>query len=167
VARPQGVSVAPSSPSRTWSPEPQVVGEALEDDARTTTPPRGVAEGVATSLPVTDTRAGSPLRTREGVKTSAGEVGATTSPKILDVDPIRLFLVGLRTWSETSLRSTWRREVQKHPAHKYLHLQLQAQGCHVDQLIGITPLVKRIGSKTMMTCKPCGPASSPSITHSR
>jgi hypothetical protein len=52
-------------------------------------PPRGVAEGVATSPPVNDTRAGSPLRTTEGVGTSAGEVGATTSPTILDVDPIR------------------------------------------------------------------------------
>jgi hypothetical protein len=89
VAIPRGVSVAPSSPSHTRSPEPQVVGKALADDARTTTLPRGVAEGVATSPPVNDTRAGSPLRTTEGVGTSAGEVGATTSPTILDVDPIR------------------------------------------------------------------------------
>jgi hypothetical protein len=42
-----------------------------------------------TSPPVTDTRAGSPPRTAEGVGTSAGDVGATTSPKIIDVDPIR------------------------------------------------------------------------------
>jgi hypothetical protein len=35
----QGGQVAPSSPSRTRSPEPQVVGEALADDARTATPP--------------------------------------------------------------------------------------------------------------------------------
>jgi hypothetical protein len=38
---------------------------------------------------VTDTRAGSPLRTAEGVGASAGEVGATTSPTIIDFDPIR------------------------------------------------------------------------------
>jgi hypothetical protein len=65
------------------------MGEALADDARTTTPPRGVAEGVATSPPVTGLRAGSPLHTTEGVETSAGEVGATISPTIVDVDRIR------------------------------------------------------------------------------
>jgi hypothetical protein len=84
------VPVAPSSPSRTRSPEPQVVGEALADDVRTTTPPRGIAEGVVTSLPVTNTRAGSPPRTVEGVGTSAGDVRATTSPTIIEVDPIRI-----------------------------------------------------------------------------
>jgi hypothetical protein len=83
------VPVAPSSPSRTRSPEPQVVGEALVDDTRTTTPPRGIAEGVVTSPPVADTRAGSPPRTVEGVGTSAGDVGAMTSPTIMDVDPIK------------------------------------------------------------------------------
>jgi hypothetical protein len=83
------VSVAPSSPSRTRSPEPQVVGEVLADDERTATPPRGIVEGMVTSLPVADTRAGSPPRTAEGVWTSAGDVGATTSPTIIDVDPIR------------------------------------------------------------------------------
>jgi hypothetical protein len=89
VARPQGVPVAPSSPSCTRSLEPQVVGEALADDVRTTTLPRGVVEGVAASPPVTDTRAGSPLHTAEAVGTSAGQVGAMTSPTIIDVDPIR------------------------------------------------------------------------------
>jgi hypothetical protein len=81
--------VAPSSPSHTRSPEPQVVGEALADDARTATPTRGIVEGVMTSPPVTDTRAGFPLRTTEGVGTSAGEVGETASPTIIDVDPIK------------------------------------------------------------------------------
>jgi hypothetical protein len=89
VAISQGVPIAPSSPSRTRSLEPRVVGEALADVARTTTPPRGIADGVETSPLVIDTRAGSPLRTTEGVETSAGEVGATTSPTIIDVDPIR------------------------------------------------------------------------------
>jgi hypothetical protein len=83
------VPVSPSSPSRTRSPEPQVVGEVLADDAHTTTPPRGIVEGVVTSPPVDDTRAGSPLHTAEGAETSAGDVGVTTSPTIIDVDPIR------------------------------------------------------------------------------
>jgi hypothetical protein len=83
------VSVAPSSPSRTRSPEPQVVGEALIDDARTATPTRGVAEGATTSPPMADTRAGSSLHAVEGVETSAGGLGAVTSPTIVDVDPIR------------------------------------------------------------------------------
>jgi hypothetical protein len=83
------VPVAPLSPFRTRSPEPQVVRKVLADDARTTTPPRGAVEGVTTSPPVTHTRAGSPIRTTEGVGTSAGKVGVTTSPKIIDVDPIR------------------------------------------------------------------------------
>jgi hypothetical protein len=39
--------------------------------------------------PVTDTRAGSPPHTTKGVETSAGEVGVTTSPAVVDVDPIR------------------------------------------------------------------------------
>jgi hypothetical protein len=65
------------------------VGEVLADDARTATPTRGIAEGVTTLPPVTDTRAGSTLCTTEGVETSAGEVGATTSPTVVDVDPIR------------------------------------------------------------------------------
>jgi hypothetical protein len=89
MARPQGVLVAPSSPSRTRLHEPQVVRETLVDDARTATPPRGTVEGVVTSPPVADMRADSPPRTAEGVGTSAGDVGATTSPTIVDVDPIR------------------------------------------------------------------------------
>jgi hypothetical protein len=83
------VPVAPSSPSRTRSPEPQVVGEALADDTRTAIPPRGTAEGVVTSPPVADTRVDSPPHAAEGVETLAGDVGTTTSPTIIDVDPIR------------------------------------------------------------------------------
>jgi hypothetical protein len=83
------VPVAISSPSRTRSPEPQVVGEALADDVRTATPPRGTMEGVVTSPSVADTRVDSPPHAAAGVETSAGDVGATTSPTIIDVDPIR------------------------------------------------------------------------------
>jgi hypothetical protein len=83
------VPVAPSFPSRTRSPEPQVVWEVLADDARTATTPLGIVEGVVTSPPVADTRVDSPPRAAEGVETSAGDVEATTSPTIIDVDPIR------------------------------------------------------------------------------
>jgi hypothetical protein len=83
------VPVAPPSPSCTRSPEPQVVGEALADDARTATPPQETVEGVVTSPLMADTRVDSPPCAVEGVETSAGDVRATTSPTIIDVDPIR------------------------------------------------------------------------------
>jgi hypothetical protein len=80
---------APSSPSRTRSPEPQVMGEALADDARTATTPRGAVESRATSLPVADTRVETPPRAADvGGTTSTRDVGATTSLTIIDVDPI-------------------------------------------------------------------------------
>jgi hypothetical protein len=69
------VSVAPSSPSRTRSPESQVVGEALVDDAGAATPTRGVVEGVTTSPPMADMRAGSSMHATEGVETLAGGGG--------------------------------------------------------------------------------------------
>jgi hypothetical protein len=97
---PQGVLVAPSSPSRTRSPEPQVAGEALVDDAHTSTPTRGVAEGATTSPPMTDTRAGSFLQAAEGVETLAGKVGATTSPTVVDVNPIWAVPDGARDVAE-------------------------------------------------------------------
>jgi hypothetical protein len=94
------VPATPSSPSRTGSPEPQVTGEALVDDARTATPTRGMAEGLTTSPPVTDTRVGSSLHTTEGLETSVGEVGATTSPTVVEVDPIRAVPDGAKDVAE-------------------------------------------------------------------
>jgi hypothetical protein len=85
--RPQGAPVAQSSPSRMRSPEPQVVGEALADDART--PPRGAVENVVTLPLVADARVGTPPRVAEVVGTSAGDVGARASPTIIEADPIR------------------------------------------------------------------------------
>jgi hypothetical protein len=71
------------------------------DDVRTATPTRGVAEGATTSSPVANTRAGSSLHVAEGVETSAGGgVGATTSPTIVDVDPIRAVPDGARDVTE-------------------------------------------------------------------
>jgi hypothetical protein len=104
VARPQEVPATPVSPSRTRSPEPQVAGEVLVDDARTATPTRGVAEGAATSPPVTNTRAGSSLHTTEGVETLVGEVAATTSPTVVDVDPLRAVPDGAKDMDEDHLQ---------------------------------------------------------------
>jgi hypothetical protein len=88
VTRPQGGQGAPSSPSRTRSPVPQVVGEALADNARTATPPRGAAEDRAVSPPVVVARVDTPSRTAVAGGASAGDVGATVSPAVIDVDPI-------------------------------------------------------------------------------
>jgi hypothetical protein len=89
VVVPQHDLGAPASPSRTRSPDPKVVGEALSDDTRTTTPPRGAAESRATLPPVADSRVASPPRAVEaGEGASIGDVGASTSPRIINVDPI-------------------------------------------------------------------------------
>jgi hypothetical protein len=86
---PQGDQGAPASPSRTRSEEPKVVGEVLADDAHTATPPWGAIEGSATSPLVVDLRVDIPLHVADPVgATSTGDVGATTSSMIIDVDPI-------------------------------------------------------------------------------
>jgi hypothetical protein len=86
---PQRGHNVPSSPSRSRSPEPQVMGEALADDARTATPPRGAVESRATSPLVADSKVESPPRAVEAVgATSVGDVGATTPPGVIDIDPI-------------------------------------------------------------------------------
>jgi hypothetical protein len=69
--------------------EPQVVGEALADDGRTATPPRGAIENVVTSPPVAGARVETPPRAADAGGSSAGDVGVMTSPTIIDVDPIR------------------------------------------------------------------------------
>jgi hypothetical protein len=89
VTEPQGYLCAPTSPSRTRSTEPIVVGEALADDARTASPPQGAVESRAISPPAVDSRVESPpCAVEAGVGASAGDVGAMTSPRIIDVDPI-------------------------------------------------------------------------------
>jgi hypothetical protein len=85
---PQDDLGAPASPSRTRSVDPKVVGEAFGDDARTATPPRGAAEGRATSPPVADSRVETPPRAVEAGGASAGDVGTTTSPRVIE-GPIR------------------------------------------------------------------------------
>jgi hypothetical protein len=65
------------------------VGEALADDARTAAPPQGAVESRAVTPPVADSRVETPPCVVEaGGSVSAGDVGATTSPRVIDVDPI-------------------------------------------------------------------------------
>jgi hypothetical protein len=92
-----------------------------------------------------------------------GTSGRRPPQRLLTLTPSALDLLGLRTWSGTSLKLTRRQEVQEHLARRYLNLHLQARGCHGDQLTGITPLGRRIGLRITRTCRPCGPASLPSI----
>jgi hypothetical protein len=80
---------APASPSHTRSADLTVVGEALADDVRTATPPRGAVESRATSPPMVVSMVETPPRVADARgATSTGDVGVTTSPTIIDVDPI-------------------------------------------------------------------------------
>jgi hypothetical protein len=88
VTRPQGGLGAPSSPSSMRSPEPQVVGEALADDACTTTLPRGAVESRATPPPVADSRVETFPQVVEARGASPGGIGVTTSSTVINVDPI-------------------------------------------------------------------------------
>jgi hypothetical protein len=106
MTRPQGGLGAPPSPSRKRSLEPHVVGEALADDACTATPPRGAVESRATSPLVAAARVETPQRAAGAGGASAGDVGATTSPTIIDADPISVVPGGRRTWSGTNLKLT-------------------------------------------------------------
>jgi hypothetical protein len=75
----------------------KVVGETLVDDARTTTPPRGAAESREASPLVKNTRVASlPRAIEAGDGTSVGDVGATTSPRVIDVDPISARTAGAK-----------------------------------------------------------------------
>jgi hypothetical protein len=85
---PQDDLGAPASPSRTRSADLTVVGEALADDACTTTPPRGAVESRVTSPRVVVSRMETPPRVVEAGGASGGDVGATTSPTIIDVNPV-------------------------------------------------------------------------------
>jgi hypothetical protein len=86
---PQGDLGAPASPSWTRSDEPKVVGEVLTDNEHTANPLRGVVESRATSPPVADARVETPPPVADaGGITSTGDIRATTSPMIIDIDPI-------------------------------------------------------------------------------
>jgi hypothetical protein len=64
------------------------VGEALANDARTATLPRGAAEVRVASPLVVDAREGTPTRAADAGGAFAGDVGVTASPTIIDADPI-------------------------------------------------------------------------------
>jgi hypothetical protein len=151
--------IAPSSPSRMRSPEPQVVAAALADDAHTATPPRGAVEGRATSPPVADTRVDTPLHAADAMGASAGDVGATASPTIIDVDPISAVPGGV----EDLVRD--QRQIDLAPGG------LETSGAQVPPSSSLRPglprrsinwnhtLGRRIGLKTTRTCRPRGPVS--------
>jgi hypothetical protein len=84
-----------ASPSRTRSPDPKVVGGSLDDDVRTTTPPRGATESRATSMLVADLRVASPpCAVEAGEGSTVGDVGVAASPRIIDVDRISAIPTG-------------------------------------------------------------------------
>jgi hypothetical protein len=140
-----------------------VVGEALADDARTATPPRGAVENVVTSPPVADARVGTPPRVAKVVGTSAGDVGATASPTIIDADPIRTVpdggedLVGDQPQIDLAPRGPETSGTQVPPSSSSSP-RLPRRTINWNH----TPW--RTGLKITRTCRPCGPASSPSTT---
>jgi hypothetical protein len=138
----------------------------LADDAHIATPPRAAVESRATSSPTADARVETPrvLLILEA-QLLLGTTERRPPQQLLTSTPLALDLLGLRTWSGTSLRLTKRQEIQGHLARRYLNLRLKAQGCHGGQLTRITPLGRRTGLKITRTCRPCGPASSRSIPH--
>jgi hypothetical protein len=78
VVEPQRDLGAQASPSRTRSPDLEFAAQTLADDARTTTPPPAADARTVTPPPAADA-------TAQG---SVGDVGASTSPLVIDVDPI-------------------------------------------------------------------------------
>jgi hypothetical protein len=54
------------------------------------------------------------------------DVRATTSPRVIDVDPISARPVGVMTWSRTSHKLINYREVRGHLAHRDPNLLFQA-----------------------------------------
>jgi hypothetical protein len=158
--RPQGGPISTSSPSRTRSPEPQVVGEALADDVRTATPPRGAVETVVASPPVARAMVETPPHVAEAMGASTGDFWATTSPTIIDVGPIRAVPGGAKDLVRDQPQIDLAPGGPETSGAQVPPLHPQAQGCHDEGLIGITPLGRRIGSTTMKIYRPRGPASS-------
>jgi hypothetical protein len=135
--------------SCTRSADPTFVGEALVDDARTTTPPRGAVESRATSLPVPESRVETPHALLKREELHLGTLERRPPQELLTSTPSVQYLVGLKTWSGTNLRLTRRQEVQERPVHTSFELRLQDRGYHKGKLTGITPLGRMTFSKTM------------------
>jgi hypothetical protein len=155
---PQDDLGAPASPSRTRSADPKVVGEALANDACTTTPPRGAVESRATSPPVVDSRVETPLRAIEAVGVFAGDVGATTSPRVIDVDPISARPVEAEDLIKDQPQIDQAPGGPGTSGAQVPNLRRQARGCRGGRLTEITPHGRMTFSRTMKICRPCGPA---------
>jgi hypothetical protein len=147
----------------TRSSEPQVVGEALADDAHTATPPPGAVESRATSPPVADSRLETPPRAADaGGATSIGDVGGTTSPTVIDVDPISTRPAG----AEDLVRD--QPQIDQAPGGpgtsgtQVLQPSSSSPRLPRHSINWDTPLSRRIGLRITKTCRPCGPVSSPS-----
>jgi hypothetical protein len=160
VAVPQLDLGAQASPSRTRSPDPKVVAQSLTVDARTATPPPGVAEKKATSPIVADSRMASPPHAVDVERKVLLGTSERRLPRgLLMLTPSARDLLGLTTtWSRTRLKLTRHREVRGHPAQRYPILPLRARDYHGEKLIGMTPLGRMIYSRTTRICRPCGPA---------
>jgi hypothetical protein len=159
VAEPQRDLGAQASLSRTRSSDRKVVAESLIDDARMATPPLGAAENRETSPLVADSRvASSPCAVEAGEGVLLGTSECRPPHELLTWTPSAPDLVGLTTWSRTSLKLTRRQEVQGRLAHRYPILPLRARDYRDGKLTGMTPLGRMISSRTARICGPCGPA---------
>jgi hypothetical protein len=89
VAEPQRDLGAQASPSRTRWPDHGVAAQTLADDARTAAPPSAADSMVATSPPASATRMVTPPPvSNAGAQGSVGDIEASTSPWVIDVDTI-------------------------------------------------------------------------------
>jgi hypothetical protein len=89
VVEPQRDLGAQASPSRTWSPDHEVAAQTLADDARTATPLPAADARTTTPPPAADVRTTTPLPAADATaQGSVGDIGASTSPRVIDMDPI-------------------------------------------------------------------------------
>jgi hypothetical protein len=101
------------------------VGEALADDVRTSTPPQGAVESRATSPPVVVSRVETPPRVADaGGATSTGVVRATTSPTIIDINPISARPAGAEDLVRDQPQIDQVRGCPGNLARRYLNLHL-------------------------------------------
>jgi hypothetical protein len=149
VVVPQDELGAPASLPLTISADLKVVGAVLADDAWTATPSQGAAESRAASPPVVDTRVVSPPRTvevQEGA--TSGDIGATTSQRVIDVNPISARPAMAEDLVKDQPQIDQRQEVWEHLAHRYLNLLLRAHGYRTGRLTGTVPFGRMTSLKT-------------------
>jgi hypothetical protein len=101
---------AQASPSRTRSSDHEVTTQTLDDDARTATPSPAADARTATPLSVADA----------GAQCSIGDIGASTSPPVITMDPINMMPGALdQDLLGTQLKLSRRRRIQRHPVCRY------------------------------------------------